>query len=64
MVAGIMFQIDRVINEAHFHAGMISKALKQKQTQARLSPQVLLLHPKNIYAEGSMYFPDTERAVL
>ena len=61
MIAGVMFQIDRVINEARFHARIIPKAFKQKQTRARLSPQVLLFPPKNIYAEGTMHLPDTER---
>ena len=64
MIAGVVFQIDRVINETCFHAHMISKPFGQKQTRARLSPQVLLFPPENIYAEGRMYFPETERFVL
>ena len=64
VVAGIMLKIDWVINEARFHARMISKASKQSQTRARLSPQVLLFPPRNIYAEGNVHLPETESFVL
>jgi hypothetical protein len=56
VVAGIVFQIDWIIDQAYLHARIISKAIKQKQLWRGFPEQVLLFITENIYADESAYF--------
>jgi len=64
VVAGIMFQIDWIVNQACFHTRIISEAFKRKQLWRGFPEQALLLSTKNIYADESVYFSEPAGIVV